>query len=197
MKTIYFVRHGESEANAKNQVTGGLDSLLTDRGRKQARQTGLHVLEVASKPDLIVASPKRRARETAEIIAAVLNYPLEKIEYDERLQEANAGLYAGKVKTDEIIEQLNRDRLISGNAAGVELNQEIFERSQSLMKDIQNREESVILLVGHNVSSRMLRRVFAGLSPETKVPGLQNAAVLQLSPEVKVFGDGDMHGGLL
>jgi broad specificity phosphatase PhoE len=62
---VYFVRHGESEANAA-RVTQPPDSLLSEVGRRQAELVAKRFLHMPV--DRIVASPFERAKETAEII---------------------------------------------------------------------------------------------------------------------------------
>ena len=70
---IYFVRHGESVANVADR-DGGLrpddSDRLSDRGWEQARELGRRLRGEAL--ELIVASPMRRAQETAAGIAEVL-----------------------------------------------------------------------------------------------------------------------------
>jgi broad specificity phosphatase PhoE len=75
---LYFVRHGESVANLsdRNGTKRPEDSdRLSDKGWEQARELGRrlqgHGLEV------IVASTMRRAQETAQGIAEVLDLPIE------------------------------------------------------------------------------------------------------------------------
>ncbi len=69
---LYLVRHAIAEDRAD---TGDDDRALTEAGKaKMIRATqGLRKLKV--RPDLILSSPLRRARETAEILAQGLNGP--------------------------------------------------------------------------------------------------------------------------
>lgn len=67
LKTVYFVRHGESTANAGFPTYQGETSELTEKGIEQARFIAkrckkLHV-------DGLIASTAMRARQTAEYIA--------------------------------------------------------------------------------------------------------------------------------
>lgn len=45
MKKIYFVRHGQSEANMKKIYAGSTDSPLTPLGIQQAQETGRLLLD--------------------------------------------------------------------------------------------------------------------------------------------------------
>ena len=64
MKTVYFVRHAESEANADpNLRTISVASIpLTEKGRAQAKALA-H--DISFSADLVVVSPFLRTKETA------------------------------------------------------------------------------------------------------------------------------------
>ena len=81
MKTIYLVRHAKSSWKYPN--LDDFERPLNKRGRKSALIMGesLNKLQVA--PDLVISSPANRAAMTARIIANAINYPLEKIQYNE------------------------------------------------------------------------------------------------------------------
>ena len=86
---VYFVRHGESASNA---APGGMalpldrGDRLTDRGFEQAREVAER-LGVAG-ATRILASPLRRARETAAVIAERLNLPITEVEELRELRES-------------------------------------------------------------------------------------------------------------
>lgn len=63
---IYVVRHGQSIANSEGRY--GMDTDLTDHGRAQAREVADKFKDVHF--DAAFSSPLKRAKETAEIIAA-------------------------------------------------------------------------------------------------------------------------------
>jgi len=72
--TIYLVRHGiaaDAEAGVRDA-----DRALTTDGKHKLKQiaAGLKVLGIA--PAVILASPLRRTRETADVLQAALNPPL-------------------------------------------------------------------------------------------------------------------------
>jgi phosphohistidine phosphatase len=69
---VYLLRHGIAEAGA----LGSPDSerALTTEGAKKVREV-LHTAKSAGvKPDLILSSPFKRARQTAEVAAKELGY---------------------------------------------------------------------------------------------------------------------------
>lgn len=73
-RPFYFLRHGETEANANGLISGSLDVELTARGREQAQAAAR---TLAREPiTAIYSSPLRRARETAEPVARALCVPV-------------------------------------------------------------------------------------------------------------------------
>ena len=87
---VHFVRHGESVSNA---APGGMalpvneGDRLTERGLEQARAVAERL--GAAGATRILASPLRRARETAEVIAARLELPITEIEELRELRESD------------------------------------------------------------------------------------------------------------
>ncbi len=73
---LRFVRHGATLANQAGLRCGGdLDLPLTELGREQARQAAQQVREMSQQNQpigMIVTSHLKRARDTADIIAAAL-----------------------------------------------------------------------------------------------------------------------------
>ncbi len=90
-----LLRHGESEGNRKNIHQGQADFPLTARGREQAREVAGQWAQHGVAFDRIIASPLKRAAETARIIADVLGYPQENIAYDAIWKERDKGELTG------------------------------------------------------------------------------------------------------
>lgn len=67
MKTVYFVRHGETEGNT-GRIFQGPDTPLTELGLEQGRIVAGRCAKLSF--DALISSPFRRAIQTAEIIAA-------------------------------------------------------------------------------------------------------------------------------
>jgi broad specificity phosphatase PhoE len=89
---LYFVRHGQSEANVLNVISNrGLVHPLTELGRQQAAQLAQSLAAVPIAR--IYASPLLRARQTAEIISAALQLPFE---IAEALREPDCGSAEGR-----------------------------------------------------------------------------------------------------
>jgi probable phosphoglycerate mutase len=93
--TLYFARHGETEANREKRFSGRKDTPLTDRGREQARAVGDTLRRVLGpRPPLaFVSSPLQRARTTMEIVLERLDVPSGDYAIDPRLAEIDLGLW--------------------------------------------------------------------------------------------------------
>ena len=78
--TLVLVRHGVTVHTKEKRFSGGLASAnpgLSVEGRAQVRATAEWLEPLAERVDAVVASPVRRTRESAEIVAEVLGRPLE------------------------------------------------------------------------------------------------------------------------
>lgn len=88
---IFFVRHGKDD----EAYRGGWSSFgLVPEGIEQAKRLGLYLKEKKEEYGVnnVVSSDLVRAKETAEILAEVLDVPLT---FDDRLREADNGELAG------------------------------------------------------------------------------------------------------
>jgi broad specificity phosphatase PhoE len=92
MSKLILVRHGESEGNALRRFTDSPEVNITGLGRRQALEAAQRI-KAAYRPRLVVASPYRRAHETARIIAAELGLEVE-LAHDFR--EQSLGALAGQ-----------------------------------------------------------------------------------------------------
>ena len=92
---ILLTRHGQTEWNVLGKVQGRADIELNKKGIEQAEETG-NVLK-NEEIDLIICSPLKRAKQTAEIINKNKNIP---IVYDDEIIERDFGEFEGINKTE-------------------------------------------------------------------------------------------------
>jgi broad specificity phosphatase PhoE len=95
VKTIYFVRHGQTEWNATARMQGQKNSDLDDTGRRQAEDHGRLLARVGV--DALYVSPLDRARQTLEIVRRFI--PLD-ARFDERIMEWDCGLWSGQLRAE-------------------------------------------------------------------------------------------------
>lgn len=99
MRSITWVRHGQSSWNAEGRWQGQTDVPLSEVGRRQARALGARLARLELTFDQVVSSDLGRARETAELVlAAWPNAP--NLSLDIRLRELKFGCLEGKSKDD-------------------------------------------------------------------------------------------------
>ncbi|MCR1783343.1 bifunctional RNase H/acid phosphatase [Nocardioides carbamazepini] len=78
--TIVLVRHGVTPHTTGRRFSGGLggdNPALSEEGRAQAAEVAAWLTELKESIDVVVASPVRRTRETADIVAAALGLTVE------------------------------------------------------------------------------------------------------------------------
>ena len=63
---LYVVRHGETTQNQLGLVQGNTESDLSERGIREAKELNSLVKDLDI--DVVVASPLRRAKDTARLI---------------------------------------------------------------------------------------------------------------------------------
>ncbi len=89
---MLLLRHGQSTWNADRRWAGEADPELSSRGVEEARLAACsHLVNLGLQA--VSSSPLRRARRTAEVIAAQLELPLTEPLHD--LRERNAGEWSG------------------------------------------------------------------------------------------------------
>jgi ribonuclease H / adenosylcobalamin/alpha-ribazole phosphatase len=82
----HLLRHGQTEHTPERRFSGRNDLPLSRTGRAEAEAAGERARSLGV--EAVVASPLRRTRETAEIVAAVLGLP---VTYDDDLVELDFG----------------------------------------------------------------------------------------------------------
>ena len=101
MPVLYYVRHGETDFNSQGRLQGRRDTVLNTHGRQQAVECGvllgdLFVRDHRRAQDFkYVSSPLKRARETMEIVRAMLGLEAHNYEVDARLIEIAYGEWEG------------------------------------------------------------------------------------------------------
>ncbi len=157
-KLIYFVRHGETILNAKN-VRQGPDGSLSEKGQAQALATAKRFPKHKGRPQVIIASPYQRTRETSAIIAKELDM---KVEYCDLLKERrNPSEIVGHEGTEpmvkEIIDRIDKSFHEDNLRFSDEENfADLKARAKKLLKYIRRRSESRIMMVTHGIFLKMI-----------------------------------------
>ena len=161
MKLI-FVRHGQTEWNAKRLLQGSTDIPLNRAGVEQAETLRR---ELAAVPlDFAVTSPLVRARQTAERICAGRNIAAES---DERIAERHFGRFEGAVFDRALFAEWWLPGF-DGSTDGIEPLDRFCGRVFSLLDELSVRfPRQTVLMVAHGGVSIAVQRYFGG---EPKTP---------------------------
>jgi ribonuclease H / adenosylcobalamin/alpha-ribazole phosphatase len=105
---LWLVRHGQSTANVASQqaeasgalvvplLTRDMDTPLSPLGEEQAARLGAWLHGEDIRPDIVLASPYHRTRQTTDAILDAMPVDARSILYfDERLRERERGVFDG------------------------------------------------------------------------------------------------------
>lgn len=147
MKKLYFVRHGQSEMNVLGHFAGHTDTPLTEEGKRQAQQAGRELKN--KKIDIIVSSPLSRAHDTAKLIAKEIGYHPKEIRTTDLLRER---FYGTAEDTP-----YSKDEGHLENFEGFETEEEMLERAEEILRQLESLEANHILIVSHGGIGRRIR----------------------------------------
>lgn len=158
---IYFVRHGESEANAQGILAGQRDSPMTERGILQVQDLAQSIRSGSISLDVIITTSLSRAYESARMIAEANGYPVENIVVLDSLLEKYAGTFEGRPVAEMFA--ASEDDM---SRAGGETFAEFFERVRQASKQVTARATGTTLVVGHAEFYRAAQCIQLGWGPE-------------------------------
>jgi len=88
MKRLYLARHAKS--SWEHPELNDFERPLNRRGLRAAPRMGKYLAGLDVSPDIIVTSPARRARETADALAHAIGMPVADSREDSRIYTASA-----------------------------------------------------------------------------------------------------------
>jgi len=189
MKTLYFIRHAESEANRLDVLASRRGYPLSAKGMEDAVAIAAEFKKMVSL-DRIVCSPLIRAQQTAQPIAEAFGL---EIETDERLTEQELGIYAGMTYT-ELDERRDyahdRSKRWKWEAeGGGESYEMIARRLEPFFQSLEKLEGENILFVTHAVTMRMIKATLEQTLPNYPHEIAKNGEIWK----VKFTKYGDAH----
>ena len=164
---FYFLRHGESTTNRDGTIAGSLDPPLTARGREQA-QAAAEALRNSELRE-IISSPKRRALDTAEVVAERLRLPVRLVD---DLRERHWGALEGR----PIAERTSHAMLPDGGEGWESFAARVWAAVQGLSG------EAPTLLVAHAGVMLVLQDRLAGVAASRSVA---NALPVRFEPPAR------------
>ncbi len=170
MKTVYFIRHGQTQFNRDKRLQGWRDSPLTDQGREHARHVAGALTPFGIRSALV--SPLGRAMETAEIIRSELNLSLEPFP---ALREVSFGDFEGNTlpELDEKFPGQWRARTADKWGfcpPGGEANKDAVPRAREVVQRIEAYPgPEPLLIVAHFAINRLVFSLLAGIESDDTV----------------------------
>jgi broad specificity phosphatase PhoE len=197
MNTIYLVRHGENQANLTKEFSYKVvDYSLTPKGVLQAQQTA----EFFQNKQIheIYASPLKRARETAEIIAQALNLDVMVVEH---FREVNVGALDGQASAeswayhDQIVDDWFESRHDTAFHGGEDYWTLLGRMRQGLHQIVEHKTARNIVVVGHGgLFTFTLKDICQNVDlPTIRRTVSPNCSIAEIS---LVARDGALHGEL-
>lgn len=153
---VYFVRHGQTKANAAGVHQDRSDE-LNDKGLEEAKMVAERFKDIEL--DIVLSSDTKRALVTAEEIAIIAG---KKVEVTKLLRERKRPTeLVGKSFTSEevlrVVEEMEKNKHEPDfHHSDEENHTEALARSQELLKFLEKRTEENILVVTHAAFMRFI-----------------------------------------
>lgn len=155
---LYIARHGETAWNVENKVSGRTDVPLTETGLQQAQLLARNAVDKGI--EVIIASPLKRARQTAQAVSDAIGVP---VQIDERLMELDFGIFEGAPRSDPDF-KYTRSQFPTRYPGGESAFQ-LCHRVYSCLDDVKQKYAGkTVLLVCHGGVCRMVRSYFMDLT---------------------------------
>ena len=170
-----MIRHGESIANLALRYTWHDHEPLTELGHRQARDTGRR-LAAEYRPAHLYCSRFRRARQTADGIAAEVGLPVVEID---GIQERHFGELRGKPWADyrEVVAALEMEELWHRRAPGGESLVDVAARVAPVVSGLADRHPGEqVIVVSHGGVMAALRAWIAGTQAARLAPPVNQRA---------------------
>lgn len=155
MKTVYFMRHGQTDMNVAQVLQGQVDCPLNDEGIRQAREAGARFRDSGLEFDTVYSSPLSRAVDTAVHSALV---DIDSVIVDPRIIEMDYGPFEGVGYADFDDDMWNwlKDPDNVPAPDGIESIPDLMQRTGEFIDSLKDSDGSSILVVTHGVAIRSM-----------------------------------------
>lgn len=181
---IYLVRHGETDWTKQQRLQGRRDIPLNESGRERLLETAKEVSKKQLGIEVMISSPLMRAKESAEIIAREIQYPVEKIITEQLFIERDFGSGEGVV-----IEDLGH-KFPDDSFENMESIPDTCKRAeQAILKVVEEYPDKTVMVVAHGA---ILKAVLAYASKGTMVYQDETIRIAPGSIYVLEYKDGEL-----
>ena len=155
---LLLTRHGQTDWNVAGKIQGSTDIELNETGVRQAEETREKLKNETI--DVIISSPLKRARKTAEIIASGRNIPLI---LDNGITERCFWKFEGKTPKEFDFDEIWNYKL-NKKYEDAENIGDLFDRIQKFLNKIQkDYPDKTVLLVTHGGITVPIRAILEGI----------------------------------
>lgn len=167
MKTIYFVRHGQTEFNLQKRLQGWRDSPLSENGVEQVKRVAKAVEQLDAVKGF--ASPLGRAQQTAGIIRDEISFDFEALD---DLREVSFGDFEGNTLPELDVKfpgewEKRQNNKWTYCPPGGEANTDAVERGRRAADRFSNEaEDGPVLVIAHFAINRIIFSLLAGIEPD-------------------------------
>jgi 2,3-bisphosphoglycerate-dependent phosphoglycerate mutase len=168
--TIVLLRHGESVGNVEGFHQGQVDFALTHRGVAQVKALLRRWKHEGVTFDRIIASPLKRASQTAELIAQAMRIPLQ---LDPDWMERDVGLLGG-LRPEEAAEVAPRPPFMHPYQAVGETGEsqwELYLRAGRAVQNLLKNPSGRYLVVSHGGILNLAFYAILGIAPQANFTG--------------------------
>ncbi|MBN2295342.1 MAG: histidine phosphatase family protein [Pirellulales bacterium] len=185
---LYCIRHGESTYNAEGRIQGQSDVPLSELGWRQGRAAARAM--VGRGVEAVFASPLKRAKYTADMVAEALDLD---VQTDERLKEVDCGVFQDRMRQEILreyagmIEQWRSGRPDFAFPQG-ESRQSIIRRGHEVLDEISKTPYETVAVVSHGGLLLAGIKSLLGLRPTDQPLSMANTSIskLQFGPDNQV-----------
>ncbi len=165
---IFVIRHGQTTSDIENRYGGDYNDHLTDLGVSQVKKLADEIKDFGI--EVIFASPKIRADETAKILTGKIHVPVKTIEgFRERNQN---GILTGmkrdeaKEKYPEMVELL-KDKM--NTIKGAEDYEHFKDRVVEAFNDVVKTDHKTVAVVTHGGPIRRILGDILGMEAKWEI----------------------------
>lgn len=174
---LYVMRHGQTDWNVLKKIQGHTDIELNENGILQAQEAKNEFNKYDI--DLIICSPLKRTRKTAQIVNEDKKVP---IIFEEKIIERGFGEIEGTcpINNQLFLENNFWDYNANISCSNVEPVVECCEKVWGFLDELKEKHcDKNILLVTHGGTAKVINSYFKGLEPSGILPdaGFKNCEI--------------------
>jgi broad specificity phosphatase PhoE len=181
MKTVYFIRHGQSTGNASIVRQQGSHTALTPKGEQQAKSMAAHMKKFPL--EALFASPFARAKATGEVLGSETGLPITFSELFIERRRPSIQIRKAKIHPRFAWAQLHLilfSRFKSYRYSDEETPEDLLQRARTALAYLAEQPQSTIAVVTHGF---FMRAMYAYM---TLGEGVTGRAYLALTRTMRV-----------